>query len=214
MANPALKPPAQVPKNAFFSLEERITPTQNWLSRTQPSKPKQPSCTSDHEDATPSPASPNLLASQDDAKDATPDTSEPSEDTHQAIMRSEITELRTMIQQLKDQLKAVSKLTYASHEILEKTDIMDLDENLHKLKRKCVQQDDYQASHDSFDDHLSKLETVRMTQKQWVTKVELKKHTSEMEQSMANKINTQITDSLNTQSAFIHTLHTRIEMDL
>jgi hypothetical protein len=39
-ANPALKPPAQVPKNAFFSLEERITPAQNLLSRTQPSTPK------------------------------------------------------------------------------------------------------------------------------------------------------------------------------
>jgi hypothetical protein len=129
-------------------------------------------------------------------------------------MRSEITELRTLLQALQNQLQTVSKTAYASRDTLEKTDIMDLDEKLHKLKRKCVQQDDYQVSRDSFDDRISKLETVRMTQKQWATKAELKKHASELAQSMETKIQTHVTESLTIHSDLVQHLHTRIENDL
>jgi hypothetical protein len=88
---------------------------------------------------------------------------------------------------------------------------MELDENLHKLKRKCVQQDDYQVSCNSFDDRLCKLEAVRMTQKQWATKAYLKKQAYELDQSMETQVKANIIKSLQTNSDLVRTLHAHID---
>jgi hypothetical protein len=224
---PARAPPARPSTNAFFTLDASNRPNRNWANRTRATTlPIQQSSESET-DASPSP---NLLDSAPPSHDeedhthhedqvpkavpptAPPETGQIPETQTIANLRSEILTLRTMLQSFQTQIDRVQATALASQTTLATTDILELRDNMHTLKRKCVQHEDYDVDHATLKTRLSNVET-RTTQ-QWITKADLEQHAQVLDQSMMLQLQTTITARMHTDSALLQTLRTRINDEL